>query len=65
LGPLGPVGAHGYARADGGDYVDDHGDIVRAISMKYSPSAKRVYSLFEMYDEDRAKELGANQGKKF
>jgi hypothetical protein len=50
LGPLGRIGAHGYARNDNGQYVTASGNVVKTVSVGYSDMVNRTFSLYEEYD---------------
>lgn len=73
LGPLGPIGAHGYVRDDGGDYWPADGETChhapadaaappcRAVEVEWEEGGeRRVYPLFERYDEERARVMEDN-----
>lgn len=49
LGPLGRIGAHGYARNQNGQYVTKGGKIMRTVSVPYSSTVNRTFSLYEEY----------------
>lgn len=54
MGPLGPVGAHGYKADENGNYINND-EIVRTIEVEFDNGLYRTFELYEMYSEYAAK----------
>lgn len=53
LGPLGPIGEHGYDRDKNGNYIAN-GKIVTQHTVPYDYNTSRTFDLYEFYDTDFA-----------
>jgi len=48
LGPLGPIGDHGYNVDHNGNYVNGT-KVVKTVTIDYDGSSTRTYPLYEYY----------------